>query len=405
MPHDQSAVAFLCSLDGVILRILRDDLQLPPCFSPGATFADMVEEPSAERAREFCTAVRQRGAVFDCALTVSVAAQPTALHFAGVVQGDHLLVMAARSADALTDADDGLVLINHEQTKALRSAFKELSLHARRQTVPDRHLYDDLSRLNNELANLQREMARKNAELGKLNEQKNRFLGMAAHDLRNPLGIIYTLSEFIEADAENLNGEQREFVTTIKDTSQFMLALVSDLLDVSSIESGRLVLDRRLVDLPGLIQRNLAQNRLLAARKAITIEFDPPPTMPTVSLDVGKIEQVLNNLLSNALKFSHRDTGVTVGLTVVEGLATVTIRDQGPGIPAADLPKLFKFFGKGSVRSTAGEQSTGLGLAIVRRIIEGHGGRVWVESEVGAGTTVLFTLPLANALLTDGVHL
>lgn len=395
MPHDQSVVAFQCSLDGVILRVLREDLQLPPRFRPGATIADVVEEQSAERAREFCTAARERGTAFAWALTVSVAAQPTALHFAGVAQGDHLVVMAARSADALTDAEDELVLMNNEQTDALCSAFEEPSLHERRQTVRDRHLYDDLSRLNNEFANLQRELARQNAELGKANEQKNRFLGMAAHDLRSPLGAIYSLSELIEDDAGNLTGEQREFVTTIKETSQFMLALVSDLLDVSSIESGRLILDRHLVDLPALIQRNLALNRLLAARKAITIEFDPPPTMPNISLDVGKIEQVLNNLLSNALKFSHRDTRVTVGLTVGDGLATVTIRDQGPGIPAADLPKLFKFFGKGSVHSTAGEQSTGLGLAIVRRIIEAHGGRVWVESEVGAGTTVLFTLPLA----------
>jgi two-component system, OmpR family, sensor kinase len=259
----------------------------------------------------------------------------------------------------------------------------------------DRHLYDDLSRLNNELANLEREMVRKNVELEKLNEQKNRILGMAAHDLRNPLSVIQSYSEFLEDEAGNvLNAEQREFVAIIKATSEFMLRLVTDILDVTSIEAGRLKLDRQPTDLVGLISHNVKLNRVLAGPKGIAVELDPLPPLPLMPVDAAKIEQVLNNLVGNATKFSHRGTTVRVRVTGAEDVVTVAVEDQGPGIPAADLPKLFKPFGKASVRSTAGEQSTGLGLAIVRNIIEGHGGRIWLESEVGKGSTFSFTLPV-----------
>jgi len=105
---------------------------------------------------------------------------------------------------------------------------------------------------------------------------------------------------------------------------------------------------------------------------------------------------VLNNLIGNAVKFSHRGTRVRVRLTATASAVTVAIQDQGQGIPAADLPLLFKPFARVSVRSTAGEQSTGLGLAICRKVIEGHGGSIRVESEVGRGSTFIVTLPIAG---------
>jgi two-component system, OmpR family, sensor kinase len=393
--EEDKGIAFLCAGDGTILRIIRDELGLPAQFRPGATIVDMVDASLAGKARAFLAAVTARSAVFDWELGMQVAGRPTPMHFAGIAEGDHLFVVAARSFSGLARFNDELVLINNEQTNALRSAVKELSLQTTRPSAEDSFLYEDLSRVNNELATLQRELTRKNAELEKVNEQKNRFLGMAAHDLRNPLGVIRSYSEFLQDEAgDTLNDEQREFVTIIRETSEFMLRLVSDLLDVAAIESGQLTLDAQPTDLGQLIRQNVTLNRVLAARKDIAVEFDPPPTVPMILLDRGKIEQVLNNLLSNAVKFSHRGTVVRVRLTWADDLATVTVRDQGQGIPAADLPKLFKPFSRASVHATDGEQSTGLGLAIVRRIIEGHGGRIWVESEVGTGSTFSFALPL-----------
>ncbi|MBN9689276.1 MAG: hypothetical protein J0M24_03475 [Verrucomicrobia bacterium] len=174
-----------------------------------------------------------------------------------------------------------------------------------------------------------------------------------------------------------------------------MLHLVSDLLDVSSIESGELKLNRQPADLVRLIEHNVTLNRVLASRKRIDLVFNAPPAAPVLTFDAGKIEQVLNNLISNALKFSHSGTRVIVRSEFTPQSVTVSVRDQGQGIPAADLARLFKPFSKASVRSTAGEPSTGLGLAIVRRIVESHGGRIWVESIVGQGSTFIFTLPVS----------
>jgi signal transduction histidine kinase len=257
-------------------------------------------------------------------------------------------------------------------------------------------LYEDFSRLNNELTNLQRELARRNAELAKLNEQKNRFLGMAAHDLRNPLGVILTYASFLEQEATELRPEHREFLRIIKRSSEFVSQMLTDLLDVTAIESGQLQLNSRSVDLGSLVAHSVALNRTLAAPKQIEVVLEPVPPLPRITIDAGKIEQVLNNLISNAVKFSHRGSRVTVRVSHSEGVVTVAVADEGQGIPHADFSKLFKPFSTTSVRATAGEQSAGLGLAIVRRIVEVHGGRIWLESEVGRGSVFRFTLPAAE---------
>ena len=391
-------IALVCDQAGVVQRIVSDDLNLAARVPAGAHLQALVDPGVREKLGLFLAELQARHAAYDWEITVAVAGTLVPLHFAGARLDAGFLVLAARSRTGLTHLNEELMGINNEQTNALRATAKELSRVAANRGERDDSVYEELSQLNNEMANLQRELAKKNAELEKLNEQKNRLLGMAAHDLRNPLGVISAYAEFLETEAASvLNEEQREFVTTIKETSEFMLRLVTDLLDVSAIEAGQLNLNRQPADLVQLIRRNTTLNGVLAAKKDITVAFDPPATLPPLAFDAGKIEQVLNNLISNAVKFSHRGTRVQVRLTCTPDLVTVAVQDQGQGIPAADLSKLFKPFSKTSVRTTGGEQSTGLGLAIVRRIIEGHGGRIWVESEVGQGSTFFFTLPVSPA--------
>jgi two-component system, OmpR family, sensor kinase len=267
-------------------------------------------------------------------------------------------------------------------------------MRRRQAALTNEHALNELSQVNNELANLQREMARKNVELERLNLQKNRLLGIAAHDLRTPLAGIHSYSEFLETEAwDVLSAEQREFIVAIKELSEFTLAMVTDVLDVAAIEAGKLELNRQPTDLTELVRRSVTLNGHLAARKKIAVELAPFSGIPTVPVDARKMEQVLNNLIGNAVKFSHPDTVVQVRLTRAGGLITVAVQDHGQGIPAAEVDKLFKPFSKTSVRSTAGERSTGLGLAIVRSIVEGHGGRLSLESTVGLGSTFTFTLP------------
>lgn len=394
-PEDHGIV-LSCDEAGVVQRVLRDDLGLASRVPAGARLADLVDGAVQEKIAWFLTELQTKAAAFDWEITVPVAGVLQPLHFAGARVDTGFVVLAASSRHGLTHLNEELMRINNEQTNTLRSNAQALTFAVQQRTERDDSVYEDLSRLNNDMANLQRELARKNAELTQLNEQKNRLLGMAAHDLRSPLGVISTYAEFLETEAAAvLTPEQREFVTTIKDTSDFMLRMVTDLLDVTAIEAGQLRLDRQPADLAALIQHSAALNRVLATKKNIGVEFAAPAAVPSLSFDAGKIEQVLNNLIGNAVKFSHPGTRVRLSLTCAAGLATIAVEDQGQGIPAKDLEKLFKPFSKTSVRSTAGEQSTGLGLAIVRRIVEGHGGRIWVESVVGQGSTFSFTLPLA----------
>ncbi|HIG53751.1 MAG TPA: HAMP domain-containing histidine kinase [Candidatus Latescibacteria bacterium] len=251
-----------------------------------------------------------------------------------------------------------------------------------------------MTQLNNELATAQRKMAKQNARLERPDEQKNQFLGMAGHDLRNPLGVVATCSELLLKELTDVIGaEHRSFLQHIHTSSTFMLGMVNELLEISKFESGNLELALAPVDLRELLTRTVMLNRVFAERKQIEIELAMPDELPPSPLDELKLEQVFNNLLSNACKYSHPHTTIRVSAQRRDNEAIITI--QGQGIPSAELAQIFEPFRKTSVKSTEGELSTGLGLAIVRRIVEGHGGQIQVESAVGEGTTFYFSLPLA----------
>jgi len=242
------------------------------------------------------------------------------------------------------------------------------------------------------------ECKRINIELEKLNELKNQFLGMAAHDLRNPLAVVKTCSDFLlEPLGQNLPAEKKtDFMRRIKRNAEFMLKLIDDLLDVSRIESGKLVLDLKPVDMMALIERNIEMNGMLAGVKGIQLLFQSNGPVPRVRADGARLEQVLNNLVSNAIKFSNPGTRVEISIGAENTNLVVSVSDEGPGIPVDELDKLFKPFAQTSVTSTAGEKSTGLGLAIARKIVQAHKGRIWAESEVGKGSTFHFAIPVAD---------
>jgi len=252
--------------------------------------------------------------------------------------------------------------------------------------------------LNNELNNLTRELQKKNAQLDQLNKFKNQFLGMAAHDLRNPISSIMMYSEFVqESDDYNVSDDLRKIVDVIRNSSQFMLRLLDELLDVVKIESGKLQLNYEKVHLETLLKKNIDLNALLAARKQIKLVLNIPQPLPEIAIDPVKIEQVLNNLVSNAIKYSNPKTTTTVNAFSTGQHILISVKDEGLGIPENELQKVFAPFSKISPRGTAGERSTGLGLSIVKRIVTGHMGRIWVESEVGKGSVFSFTLPLKHS--------
>ena len=262
--------------------------------------------------------------------------------------------------------------------------------------------YDNAVQKNNELhkahadlLEIHRQLEQKNIQLEILNQEKNHFLSIAAHDLRNPLTTIYTAADLITEELnDKTSSETKEFLEMIKQSSKFMRSLIEELLDVSVIDSGKLSIHLEPVNLMDLIRNNVALNRVIAGRKQITVEYHCANDLPVLQLDRKKIEQVLNNLISNAIKYSFPQSKVEIHSKCVSNNLVISVSDEGQGIPPAEMDKLFKPFSRTSAKATSGESSTGLGLVIVRKIVEAHNGRVWAESQLKKGSTFYISLPV-----------
>jgi signal transduction histidine kinase len=249
--------------------------------------------------------------------------------------------------------------------------------------------------LNHELNNLTRELKLKNAELAQLNVLKNQFLGMAAHDLRKPTGLILSYSEFlIDEAAPGLSAEQQYFLQTIHQAADRMRRVVDDFLDVSLIESGCLALDEQVADLSDLVQSALTLVNLLALKRRVSIRTQLTAECRRLFVDGAKIEQVLTNLLSNAVEHSPDADCVTLTSQRLPDGLRVQVSDHGPGMSTAVQQRLFQPFASGQAGyKPGGERSIGLGLTIARKVIEAHGGRMFVQSELGHGAVFGFSLP------------
>lgn len=232
-------------------------------------------------------------------------------------------------------------------------------------------------------------------QLSRANAAKNKFLGMAAHDLRNPLASIRGLAEFLnDGTVGPVNPDQSELINLIHQAAQGMVTLVNDLLDVATIESGELKLEVAPHPLVELIEKSVTLNGLESARKRTQIVFNERATAPAIRIDGPKIRQVIDNLLSNAVKYSPPGSTVQVALDLgPDGRQTIRVRDQGPGIPENERDRLFKDFGRLSARPTGGENSTGLGLAICRKIVDAHQGSIVAENQPAGGCEFRVTLP------------
>lgn len=280
-----------------------------------------------------------------------------------------------------------------EGNKPNTAAQKEIPQKKSTQSNSDPYLNQHnriLSRLLYFIEVLIKEHEEQNQLLKILNEQKNEFLGMAAHDLRNPIGVIQGFSELLE---EQVDGELKEYTSMISKESSKMLQLLNDLLDISKIEAGRLDLKKNSTNYIDLVKQNIKINNFIAQKKNIRIVSDFATTHLILEIDEAKIEQVLNNLLSNATKYSYPNSKIIVEIFQKDNHIVTQIIDQGQGIPEKEIDGIFNPFKKTSIHPTGSESSHGLGLAIVKKIIEGHNGNLGVTSKIGEGSVFYFTLP------------
>jgi len=237
------------------------------------------------------------------------------------------------------------------------------------------------------------EIRKKNRELMELNELKNKFLGIASHDLRNPLYLIRSFSEILmEGSVGDVNEKQRTLLEKIFNSSDYMKALLENLLDISKIESGKIELDKKVQDFNDTVKKQVELNQLMANKKNIQVHMDLGNVQP-ISFDKNAMIQIMGNFIGNAVKFSPANTNIFVSTVNMGGQVRFSVHDEGPGISAEDQKLLFGEFQTLSAKPTGGEKSTGLGLAIAKKMVHLHKGEVGVSSELGKGSTFYFTLP------------
>ncbi len=248
-----------------------------------------------------------------------------------------------------------------------------------------------------ENAILYSDIQKHNESLNELVEEKTsqirRFLGIAAHDMRNPLSCIRGMADlFKEIYTEETSEDGMEMIHTISNTSALLLDLLNDILDMTTIDSGELQLRKSKEDLVEIIQSVANINKLTAERKNIQLEFTHTDVEETVFIDGLKVRQVIENLTTNAIKFSPQESTLKLHARMDGSQFYFQVKDEGPGIPEAERHLLFTEFGKTSVQPTGGESSTGLGLAISERIVKAHHGNIWVDCPESGGSEFNFSL-------------
>ena len=236
-----------------------------------------------------------------------------------------------------------------------------------------------------------RALEESNEKLEAAHREKDRLMATVAHDLRGPIGNIRSLVEVaLESDAE----ASREFLQTALEAADGALALVGDLVDLSAVRSGQLEIRRKETDLEEFLDRFAETARIRAGRKDIDFSERRDLREPAGFFDPLRIQQVLDNLFTNALKFSERNSPVVLEARSDADGVVFRMIDQGRGIPAENQGKIFEPFSRNRVAPTEGEPSSGLGLSIVRRIVELHDGELALESEPGRGSTFTVRLPV-----------
>jgi signal transduction histidine kinase len=233
-----------------------------------------------------------------------------------------------------------------------------------------------------------------NRELAAASQHKSEFLANMSHELRTPLNAIIGFSEVLsEKMFGELNEKQEEYSKDIQASGQHLLSLINDILDLSKIEAGRMELELTDFHLPTALDSALTLVRERAGRRAIALHLSVDEQLGQVQADERKIRQVVLNLLSNAIKFTPEGGRVEVAAVPKDGVVEVTVSDAGVGIAPEDLEAIFEEFRQVGTADKKAE-GTGLGLTLCRKFIELHGGKIWVRSALGAGSTFTFTIPL-----------
>jgi signal transduction histidine kinase len=284
----------------------------------------------------------------------------------------------------------GAIALAHRDVAAFSNAHVELLKTFADQAV----IAIENVRLFTELQERNREVEQKSRELAAASQHKSEFLANMSHELRTPLNAIIGYSEMLQEEAQDRH--QGAFIPDLEKinaAAKHQLSLINDILDLSKVEAGRMELEPTDFDLPGAIDNALTLVRERAGRRGIALASTIDPSVGSIRADERKVKQVLLNLLSNALKFTPEGGRIELRAAIDEGIIEISVTDTGVGIAPEDQEAIFEEFQQVGTADKKVE-GTGLGLALCRRFVELHGGRIWVKSQVGQGSTFTFMLPV-----------
>jgi PAS domain S-box-containing protein len=247
-----------------------------------------------------------------------------------------------------------------------------------------------------ELSATNQELERRNREIERADRLKSEFLASMSHELRTPLHTIIGFSEILAEELEGpVNEKQRRFINHIHQDSLHLLELINDILDLSKIESGRLELRREIFQLDASVEEVRSSIQSQAEGKSIAVTTHIPAGI-SLTADRIRVRQILLNLLSNAVKFTPAGGNIRIDAIPRDGFAEISVTDTGIGIPTEEHESIFDKFYQVGATTKGVREGTGLGLAITKRLVEEHGGKIWVESQPGKGSRFSFTVPLTG---------
>jgi PAS domain S-box-containing protein len=269
------------------------------------------------------------------------------------------------------------------------------------ETVGYYAIYSDISELQRRTRELQaalEQLAEKGRELEIASKHKSDFLANMSHELRTPLNAIVGFSQVLrEKLFGELSDKQEEYLDDILSSANHLLSLINDILDLSKVEAGQVELEVASFSLREAVQRGIVMVRERASRNGVGLELKLDSAVDLVDGDERRIRQVVFNLLSNAVKFTPEGGRIELTVARRDGQVEISVTDTGPGIAAEDQQRIFEEFQQAGAGGDEHFEGTGLGLALSKRLVELHGGRIWVESALGRGSTFTFTLPLGSS--------
>ncbi|MCX6728400.1 MAG: ATP-binding protein [Candidatus Saccharibacteria bacterium] len=282
----------------------------------------------------------------------------------------------------------------HRDIKALNTISDELVIAV--QNALSIHEIRELNAsLQQKIANATKELRSSNAVLRRLDEIKDEFISMASHQLRTPLTSVKGyISMVIEGDAGKISPSQKQLLDQAFMSSENMVHLINDFLNVSRIQSGKFVIDKKSVDFSVLVDEEMNGLRPNATARGMKLVYKKPNKFPVVEVDEGKFRQVVMNFADNAIYYSHEDSSIIISLGVEGNEIVFTVKDTGIGVPKAEQDKLFAKFYRAANAKVQRPDGTGVGIYLAKRVIDAHGGKIIFESTEGKGSTFGFRLPI-----------